>query len=152
MLKWVSLKASKLPRPNQAKKIPKSLPMWDTPWKLPLFCNLPLCQVAYLNQVVCPACFISNMERSDYITTILQINRFHKMTGEILNPIHYVLFKTELNHYVTNNIIIVFFFEQVVPNKNIVDNWCWKWVIWITWRVDKNEWLLWSHLFVLERN
>ena len=35
------------------------------------------------------------------ITPTLQINCFHKMRGEILKPIHDLLFYTELNHYTT---------------------------------------------------
>ena len=42
------------------------------------------------------------------ISPTLRINRFHKMTGEVLNPIHYLLFYTELNHYTTNNYCVSF--------------------------------------------
>ena len=42
------------------------------------------------------------------ISPTLRINRFHKMTGEILNPIHYLLFYTELNHDTTNNYCVSF--------------------------------------------
>ena len=47
------------------------------------------------------------------ITPTLQINHFHKMRGEILKPIHYLLFYKELNH--EQPIIIVCFFSDRLP-------------------------------------
>ena len=38
----------------------------------------------------------------------MRINRFHKMRCEILEPIHYLLFYTELNHETTNNYCMYF--------------------------------------------
>ena len=49
------------------------------------------------------------------ITPNLQINRFHKMRGEVLKPIHYLLFYTELNHNTTNNYCMFFFSDRLSP-------------------------------------
>ena len=58
--------------------------------KKPLFCNLQLRhQVAYLNQLVCRACFISNMERSDYYYNLAD-QSFSQDDRWDLNPIHYI--------------------------------------------------------------
>ena len=61
----------------------------------------------YLNQLVCRVLFREWIVQ--IISPTLRINRFHKMTGEILNPIHYLLFYTELNHYTTNNCCVSFY-------------------------------------------
>ena len=45
----------------------------------------------------------------------MRINRFHKMRGEILKPIHYLLFYTQLNHYTTNNYCMFFFSHRLSP-------------------------------------
>uniref|UniRef100_A0A8C4QDN9 Kringle domain-containing protein n=1 Tax=Eptatretus burgeri TaxID=7764 RepID=A0A8C4QDN9_EPTBU len=47
-------------------------------------------------------------------TPTLQIDIFHKRRGEILKPIHYLLFYTELNHDTTNNYSI-FFSDRLSP-------------------------------------
>ena len=48
-------------------------------------------------------------------TPTLQINLFHKRRGEILKPIHYLLFYTELNHHTNNNYCILFFSDRLSP-------------------------------------
>ena len=79
--------------------------MWDTPWKT------HCCAISHY--VINRRIFIALCARASYvlfrkrsvqiITTNLQINRFHMMRGEILEPIHDLLFYTELNHETTNN-------------------------------------------------
>ena len=102
------MKSAKLPRPNQAKKIPKSFPMWEHTLEKPLFCNLPLRhQVAYLNQLVCRACFIQRMDCAEEYSNLTD-QSFSQDDRWDLNPIHYLLFKTELNHHTTNNYCMSF--------------------------------------------
>ena len=69
----------------------------------------------------------------------LQINLFHKERWVTFKPIHHLCF---IQNQITIRFIIIgfFFSDRLSPITIKVDNCCWKWSQWMSWRMAEYEW------------